>query len=299
VKIEGLYTALITPFNKGKIDEKGFCALVQRQIDAGVDGVFVLSSTGETPTLTEAEQEHLARLTIKQVKGRVPVLVGTGHYSTETTIEKTKKAKKLGADAAVVVTPYYNRPTQKGLYQHFEAITKAVDLPIVIYNIPIRTAVNIEPLTLCEIAQLRNIVSVKEANMPQVADIIHHLVNQENKFTVMSSDDINTLPLMALGGHGIISVVSNLVPEVVLSLVRAMEANRLPAARKVHEQLMPLLKGIFLETNPIGIKEAMNYCGLASAECRLPMCEMSKHHVDTLHRLLKDFGLGKKKKARS
>jgi 4-hydroxy-tetrahydrodipicolinate synthase len=296
VKVEGLYTALITPFSKGKIDEKAFCSLVQRQVDADVDGVFVLSSTGETPTLTETEQEHLVRLTIKQVKGRIPVLVGTGHYSTEITIEKTKKAKQLGADAAVVVTPYYVRPTQKGLYQHFEAITKAVDLPIVIYNIPIRTAVNIEPLTLSEIAQLRNIVSLKEANMPQVADIIHHLVNEENKFTIMSSDDVNTLPLMALGGHGIISVVSNLVPEVTLDLVRAMQANRLPAARKAHEQLMPLLKGIFLETNPIGIKEAMNYCGFVSAECRLPLSAMSKYHAETLHRLLKDFGLGKKRK---
>lgn len=298
MRIEGLYTALITPFQKGKIDEKGFCKLIDRQVEAGVDGIVVLSTTAETPTLTEQEQEHLIKLAIKQIKGRSGIIVGTGCYSTAATIEMTRKAKKLGADAALIITPYYNKPTQKGLFLHFEAISNAVDLPIIVYNNPARTGINTEVLTLCEIATLRNIVSVKETSpsIRHIGDVIHHLVSKESSFTVLSGDDDITLPVMALGGHGAISVLSNLLPEKMTDLVAAMRTHDLITARKLHEELLPLIKGINFETNPMGIKEAMNWCGLPAGECRLPLSPMGKNHAEALHRLLKDAGLGTKRK---
>jgi 4-hydroxy-tetrahydrodipicolinate synthase len=288
-KIRGAITALITPFTtNGKLDEEGFKQNLNFQISNGIDGLVPLGTTGEAPTLTHEEKEKVIKLTVKAAKGKVPIIVGTGSYSTQLTIEYTQQAAELGADMALIVTPYYNKPTQEGLYKHFKAITESTPLPIMVYNIQGRTGQNLETNTLRRIADLPNIIGVKEAsgNISQVGEVIETIARHRPNFSVLSGDDANTLVLMALGGDGVISVISNLIPAKVKQLVEAIEKGNLTLARELHYQMMPIVRGAFLETNPSPIKAAMNYFGMPSGGCRLPLCDLTTENIKKLSDIL-------------
>lgn len=286
--MKGTTTALITPFADEKIDEEGFAHNIRFQIEAGIDALLVLGSTGESSTLTAQEKECVIKIAVQEIRGRVPLLVNTGTYSTRETIEKTKQAKELGADIALVVVPYFNKPTQEGIYRHFEAIAKNCDIPIIIYNVPSRVGVGIEVSTLCRLSTLPNIIGVKEAsdNVMQVGDVIAALCDSRPDFTVLSGDDVFTLPMMALGAHGVISVVSNLLPKEVCSLVRAALKGDLLNAQVIHYKLLKFFKAAFIETNPIPIKAAMNLSGMPAGPCRLPLCDLSSQHFEYLRELI-------------
>src|SRR3989338_2337331 len=273
-KFEGAITAMITPFTpNGEIDYEGLRRNVRFQIEEGINGLLPLGTTGETPTLSAEEKEKVAKAVIEEAGGKVPVLVGTGSYSTKTTIEHTKKAKALGADAALIVSPYYNKPTQEGLYLHFKTVAESVDIPIIIYNIQSRTGVNIETGTLLRLSSIKNIISVKEAsgNMNQMMDVINQLPKD---FVVLSGDDSLTLPLMSLGGRGVISVVSNLLPKKVSRMVELYLEGKTEEAKKLHYELLPIFRAAFIETNPMPIKAAMSICGMPAGKCRLPLCDL-------------------------
>jgi 4-hydroxy-tetrahydrodipicolinate synthase len=246
----------------------------------------------ESP-LSPEDQTRIISIAVREANGKVPVWVGTGSYCTRQTIEKTKRAQDLGADVALIVTPYYNKPTQEGIYRHFEAIATSVEMPIVIYNIPGRCGTNIETSTLMRIAGLPNIIGVKEAsgNINQAGDVLHRIVEKYPHFLVFSGDDALTLPMMALGAVGIVSVVSNLVPTQVIALVNAVLQGQFDLAREIHYQLLPLYKTAFIETNPVPIKTAMNLCGMPSGECRLPLYQMAPENINTLRHLLLEMRL--------
>lgn len=293
MRLSGLITALVTPFRDGKLDEKGFRENLDFQIASGVDGVLVLGATGESSTLTDEEKQRLIALAVEKGSRKLHVMVGTGGNSTAATIAATERAKKMGADSALVVAPYYNRPTQKGLYEHFSAIAKAVDLPLLVYNVPGRTGVNIETMTLREIAQLPNVIGVKDASgsIDQMGDVLQHIASEHPDFAVFSGDDHHTFPLLALGGHGVISMLGNLAPTPILALLKAMERGELALARQLHFRFLPLFKAMFFETNPIPIKEAMNLCGRAAGPCRLPLTPLSEPHRSSLLHLLAEAEL--------
>ncbi len=286
--LKGTITALITPFIDDKLDEEGLIKNIRYQISQGVSGILPLGSTGEAPTLSPAEQEKIISIAVKEAKGKVPIWVGTGAYCTRQTIEKTKKAKDLGADIVLIVNPYYNKPTQEGLFRHFEAISNAVDIPIVIYNNPARCCINIEASTLIRLANLPNLKGLKEStdNLSHTTEYIHRLAQEGLDFAILSGDDVNTLPMMSLGARGVISVVSNLVPQGIVSLVKAASAGNYNEAREIHYGLLPLVKAAFLETNPIPIKAAMSLCGMAAGECRLPLYKMSPENLHKLKQVL-------------
>jgi len=289
--MKGLYTVVVTPFTKkGDLDEVGLRRNLRFQIDK-TDGIVVLGTTGETPTLTEDEKERVIRIAVEEVKGKLPLVVGTGSYSTRQTIEHTAKAKDLGADMALIVTPYYNRPTQEGIYCHFKEITSAVDLPVCVYNIQSRTGQNIQTDTLKRIADLPHIIGVKESscNISQIGDVIESIARQRPGFCVMSGDDALTLLTISLGGDGILSVVSNLIPRPIREMTHAALKGDFDKARELHYQLMPIFRAAFIETNPIPIKAAMEMCGMAAGPGRLPLCPLLpdnasklKHVVNTL-----------------
>lgn len=290
--LKGLYTALITPFTaQGQLDEKVLRHHICNQIEQGVDGLVLLGTTGETPTLTPYEQERIITIGVQEAKGVIPILVGTGCYSTVQTIEQTKRAKELGADAALIVTPYYNKPTQEGIFLHFQSICQAVDIPICLYNIQGRTGQNIQTDTLKRISHLPNIIGIKEAsgNISQMDEVIHTFNHNASPFSILSGDDAFTLPLMALGGHGVISVVSNLLPKPVRELVRACSTADFDRARDWHSKLTPFFKGAFIETNPIPIKAAMNLCGIPVGSCRLPLCELGSENKEKLKQLVQNI----------
>lgn len=294
-KLRGVFTAMVTPFDdQGNLDEEGLYQNLMHQLEGGVDGLVPLGTTGEAPTLSREEQERVVNIVIKEAKGKLPIIVGTGSYSTKTTIENTLKAEEMGADYALIVSPYYNKPTQEGLYRHFTTIANATSLPIIVYNIQGRTGQNIQTDTLKRIADHPRIVGVKEASgsIAQIGEVIEMIVHQRPDFCVLSGDDANTLPLMALGGHGIISVISNLVPKQVKALVQAIERGDYDLAREMHYQMMPLVRGAFLETNPMPIKAAMSFCGMAAGECRLPLCDLSAENQKKLHAILQKLNYG-------
>lgn len=293
MKLQGTITALVTPFKGQKLDEEGLIANIRHQISNRVDGILVLGSTGEVSTLSPDEQERVIKIAVNEAKGKLPVWVGTGSYCTKTTIEKTQKAHSLGADVALVVTPYYNRPTQEGLYRHYEAISKAVQIPIMLYNIPGRCGTNIEMETLLKIAQLPNIIGVKESSgsIQQAGEFIHHIAMKHPHFHVFSGDDAFTLPMMSLGAVGIISVVSNLIPAPIVKLVNAALKGDFLSARELHHRLLPLYNVAFVETNPVPIKTAMNLCGMAAGECRLPLYELSSKSLALLKQRLHEMEL--------
>jgi 4-hydroxy-tetrahydrodipicolinate synthase len=267
----GCGTALVTPFRRdGAIDEGAVSKLARRQIDAGIHFLVPCGTTGESPTLSEDERVRVVELVVAEARGRVPVLAGAGGYDTRDVIHSALRMQRAGADGILSVTPYYNKPTQEGLFQHYKAIAEAVPLPIILYNVPGRTGSNIDVRTLVRLSAIANIVGVKEAsgNMTQMCDVCNAV---PDSFLVLSGDDALTLPLMAIGGRGIVSVASNAVPSEMSRLVELAEANDFPAARKLHRQLFPFLQVNFIESNPIPIKSAMASLGLLEEVYRLPM----------------------------
>lgn len=285
MKIQGTFTALITPFNDEGIDITGFRENLRYQVESGIDGVLVLGSTGEAPTLTPEEEKTLIQIAIEEAKGSIPVLVGTGTNATHSTIKKTKLAEELGADGALIIAPYYNRPTQEGIYLHFAALSESVQLPLYVYNNPRRTSVDIQIDTLKKIAALPHICGVKEAsgNILQMQEEIQQISSVKEGFSVVSGDDIFTYPLLALGGDGVISTTSNLIPKEMKALT---SAPTLEEARKIHYQWLPLFHALGLEVNPIPIKAAMTLCGMAAGPCRLPLSEMTPHNQERLRQTL-------------
>lgn len=289
MKLEGLYTVLVTPFDKkGKLDEEGLRTNFQFQKSQGVEGFVVLGTTGEAPTLTHEEKKRVIQIAVEETKGKASLWVGTGNYSTDQTIEYTREAKELGADGALIITPYYNKPTQEGLYRHFEAICEAVNIPICIYNNPTRTGQNLETATLQRLFSFPSIVGIKESsgNIMQMSDILETVGKINHPIRVMCGDDAFTFPFIALGGHGTFSVISNLIPGPVNQLVKAALKGEFEQARKLHFQLLPYLKSVFIETNPIPIKAAMNHCGMPAGSCRMPLCDLSPSNDQRLKSLI-------------
>lgn len=288
MSLKGTITAMITPFKDEKVDEEGLAYNIKMQIANGVAGLLVLGTTGEAPTLSADEQSQIISLAVQVANKQVPIWAGTGSYCTRQTIEKTKRAKELGANIALIVSPFYNNPTQEGIYRHFEAVAHSVEIPIVIYNIPGRCGINIELSTLLRIAELPNIVGLKEAsgNIMQASTILHVFKERFPLFSVFSGDDAFTLPMMALGATGVISVVSNLLPSQIVALTQSLLEKDWDQANQLHFQLLPLFKAAFIETNPIPIKKAMELCGLPSGGCRLPLCEMKTENLKLLSDVL-------------
>ena len=287
---KGSMVALVTPFKNGKIDEKALKELVEFHIKNGTSALVPCGTTGESATLSYDEHDRVIELTIKYVNGRIPVIAGTGSNSTEEAIALTKHAKKAGADASLQVNPYYNRPTQKGLFLHFKAIADAVDIPIILYNIASRTGVNVEPETFAKLAEIKNIIGVKEAsgNLEQMARIRN--ICPKN-FLLISGDDALTLPVMAIGGVGVISVVANIIPGDVAALCRAFDSSDLKKAEMLYYKMLNLVKAMFIETNPIPVKTAMGMMKLIDPEMRLPLCEMLPENREKLSKALKEYGL--------
>lgn len=295
--IAGVWTALVTPFDaEGSVDEQGLRYHIEHQLTHGVDGIVALGTTGETPTLTEKEKNMVITIARELTDGKIPLMVGTGHYSTQETILNTHKAKDLGADIALIVTPYYNKPTQEGIVAHFQSVASAVDIPIVVYNIPSRCGTNISVSTLCHLAEIPNIVGLKEAsgNLAHMTETIATVTMQHPKFRIMSGDDAFTLPTIALGGHGVVSVASNLIPGQMKHLVDAALQENYASARKQHNALLPLFQALFLETNPIPIKTALRQCGLPAGRCRLPLCDLRPDNASQLREVLERLDLKKK-----
>jgi 4-hydroxy-tetrahydrodipicolinate synthase len=288
-RFAGAYTAMITPFRNDEIDENGLRRLVEFQIQGGITGLVPCGTTGESATMTIDEHNRVVDVVIEQVMGRVPVIAGTGSNDTRCAIDHTIHAARSGASAALVVVPYYNKPTQEGIYRHFATIADATDLPIILYNVPGRTGVNMSPETVLRLAEIPSIVGIKEASgsLDQVSQIA---VDAPDDFTILSGDDSLTLPIMSVGGHGVISVVSNIVPDAVSELTDAALAGSLTEAREVHLRLFDLCRAMFLENNPTAVKTAAQMLGLCSGELRLPLTDMSVANRRLLADALLDWG---------
>jgi 4-hydroxy-tetrahydrodipicolinate synthase len=295
VKLTGVYTALVTPLDEqGQIDFDALGELLERQITAGVSGVVPMGTTGESPTMSNEEHDEVIRYTVEKVAGRIQVWAGTGSNNTAQAIRTTTEAARSGVDGALIVTPYYNKPSQAGLLRYFTDICSATDLPIIVYNIVGRTAVNVETPTLEEIARLPNVAAVKEAsgNLGQMSDVIERIaMHRERPFYVLSGDDALTVPLMSIGGHGVISVTSNLVPERMVAMVNAALAGDFIEARAIHYALLPLFRAAFIESNPAPIKAAMNLCGIPAGSVRSPLAPLSAHSQQQLEKTLQDMNL--------
>jgi 4-hydroxy-tetrahydrodipicolinate synthase len=289
---KGSLVAMITPFTKNnKVDEKGIEELVEFQIKNGTNGIVPCGTTGESPTLSHEEHQRVVEVTIKAVAGRVPVIAGTGSNCTQETLDLTSHAKEAGADGALIITPYYNKPTQKGLYLHFKKIAEEVDLPIIIYNVPSRTGVNMLPETLAELAELKNIIGVKEAsgNLDQMTEIIELC---GDKIILLSGDDKLLLPVLSIGGKGVISVVANIIPYEVSKMVKEFENGNYQEAKEIFlSKIYPLSNAMFYETNPIPVKTSVQLMGLPSGGLRLPMSPMSENNLLKLKADLIKFGL--------
>jgi 4-hydroxy-tetrahydrodipicolinate synthase len=286
----GVYTALITPLKNNKVDFDCLGKLIDMQCESGVSGIVPCGTTGESPTLSHQEHEEILEFCVKYVKGRLKVLAGTGSNFTEEALHFTKFAKKVGCDGVLVVSPYYNRPTQKGLYLHFKTIANNVDISIVLYNIAARTSVNIEPETIAKLCnECKNIVGIKEASgsLLQMSTIKSLITNIE----LISGDDSLTLPVLSIGGIGVISVLSNIIPREVNALIKSYEVGNIKEAQNIHYKLFPLIKAMFIETNPIPIKSAANILGMCEQDLRLPMCPMQDENKLKLIDALKSFGL--------
>jgi 4-hydroxy-tetrahydrodipicolinate synthase len=288
---QGVYTALVTPFDeRGDLDEGALRDLVDAQIEGGVDGLVPMGTTGESPTVTHEEHTRIVEIVVKQAAGRVPIIAGTGSNSTQEAVDLSRQAADVGADASLQVNPYYNKPTQEGLYRHFTQVADDGGLPVVVYNIPGRTAIMVENETMLRLARHERIVGVKEAtgNFPSIMDLIRR---RPEGFAVLSGDDNVSMPMIALGGNGVVSVASNLVPAHMSELISAALRDDMKTARKLHYRLLPLFKALFLETNPIPIKAAMALKGLIKATYRLPMCPMSEAHHRELENVLTELGV--------
>ncbi len=286
----GSYVAIVTPFKNGKVDEQALGDLIEWQIERGTNGIVPCGSTGESATLTHEEHDRVIALTVEVSRGRVPVIAGTGSNATHEAIRLTKHAKSAGVDAALLVTPYYNKPTQEGLFQHYEAIARAVDLPLVLYNIPGRSVVNMTPQTVARLSAMTNIVGIKEAsgNLSHMSDVIAAC---GDRFVVLSGDDALTLPLMAVGGKGVISVTANVAPSETAEMVSAALKGDWDCARRTHYRLLPLSNAMFLETNPIPVKAALALMGRCADELRLPLTTISEGSKAQLRQTMTQFGL--------
>lgn len=286
----GSFVAIVTPFRKGKVDEKAFGELIEWQIANGTNGIVPCGTTGESATLSHEEHNRVVELAVEVVNRRVPVIAGTGSNSTDEAIDLTRHAKQAGADGALLITPYYNKPTQEGLYRHYKAVAETVDLPLVLYNIPGRTGVNMLPATIARLSAIKNVVGVKEGSgsVQQASDIVQMC---GNRLSVLAGDDALTLPMMAVGGKGVITVTANIVPTDMANLVKAFAAGKIDEARRIHFKLSPLFAALFYETNPIPVKEALGMMGKIDPELRLPLCAMATDAREKLARVLKDMGL--------
>ena len=281
----GTFTALVTPFRNGEVDVEALEGMVEFQIQHGVSGLVPCGTTGETPAMSEAEDRVVVGTVVRIANGRVPIIAGTGSNSTDMAIKYTKMAQEVGADGSLQVAPYYNKPTQEGLYRHFAAIAESTELPLVLYNIPGRTGVTISADTMARLAEIPNIVGVKDStlSMNMISDVIR-LCGEE--FDVLSGDDPMTLPLVALGGRGVISVASNVAPGAVSDMVRAVLEGDWERGRELHYELLPLFRALFVETNPIPVKTAASLLGLCSDEMRLPLVPMEGENLRALQETL-------------
>jgi 4-hydroxy-tetrahydrodipicolinate synthase len=290
-KFRGAFVAIVTPFIDGKLDEQGLQDLIEFQIAGGTHGIVPCGTTGESATMSHAEHHRVVELTIKTVAGRVPVLAGTGSNSTSESIELTRAAKEAGADGALMITPYYNKPSQEGLYQHFKAVAEAVDIPIILYNVPSRTAVNMLPETVARCAAIPNIVGVKEAtaDLNQISQVIRLC---PKGFAVMSGDDFTSMPTVMIGGTGVISVTSNVAPRDMAAMMDAALAGDLATAKELHYKLLPLMQAMFIDTNPVPAKTALAMMGkIKSGLPRLPLYKMNEANTEKLRKVLAAYGL--------
>ncbi len=300
IKLHGAFTAMVTPMTAdGSVDFEGFRKNLVFQLESGIDGLAPLGTTGETPTLTEDEEEKMIKIAVEEVKKhnaksskKVPLVVGTGSNCTRDAVRYTERAKNLGADVALVVTPYYNKPSQEGIFRHFEAVSK-VGLPVLVYNIKGRTGVNIETETLARIADLPNIIGVKEASgdINQMMQVVSKIKAKHPDFAVLSGDDGLTLPLVGVGGDGIVSVVSNLAPALITEMTNKALDGDFEGARKIHYRLLPFFKAAFVDGNPTSIKYAMNVKKLPAGSCRLPLVEVNDKAKKVIEDALKECGL--------
>lgn len=288
---QGAMVAIVTPFKNGQVDESGLRDLIEFQIANGTHGIVPCGTTGESATLSFKEHERVIEITVEQVNKRVPVVAGTGSNNTAEAVRLTKHAKDAGADGALMISPYYNKPTQEGLFRHFESVAKAVDIPIILYNIPGRTAVNVEPATIARLAAIDNIVGVKEASgsVKQITDIVALC---GDSLTVLSGEDFLTFPLLCVGGKGVISVSSNIVPKDMAELCNLFFAEKYGEAQKLYYKLLPLCHALFYETNPAPVKAALAMMNkIGSDEVRLPLAPMSEANRERLRKDLQDYGL--------
>jgi dihydrodipicolinate synthase len=287
---KGAMVAIVTPFKNGQVDEKALRELIEFQIANGTDGIVPCGTTGESATLTHEEHDRVIEITIDAVKKRVPVIAGTGSNNTAEALRLTKHAYEAGADGALIVCPYYNRPTQEGLYQHFKTIAESVPIPIIPYNIPTRTGVNLMPQMVAKLSKIKNIVGIKEASgsIAQMSDIINLCGND---FAVLSGDDIFTLPLMAIGGAGVISTISNVAPADMAGLVDAFAVGDMARAKALHHKMSALIEALFIEVNPIPVKAALALMGKIKYEYRLPLCKMTEVNFEKLKKVMVDYGM--------
>lgn len=287
---EGAITALVTPFKNGEVDEGALVDLIEFQIAGGIHGLVPCGTTGESPTLTHDEHDRVIEITIKAAKKRVPVIAGTGSNSTAEALRLTRHAYEAGADGALIACPYYNKPTQEGLYRHYELIAQSVPIPIIPYNIPGRTGVNMSPELIARLAQIKNIVGIKEASgsLKQMNDVIDMC---SPVFDVLSGDDGFTLPLMAIGGRGVISVASNIVPTDMAAMVETARAGDFKKAGELHKKMSRLFDLLFIEVNPTPVKAALAMMGKIEYEYRLPLCQMAQANYEKLKEALLDYGL--------
>jgi 4-hydroxy-tetrahydrodipicolinate synthase len=286
----GSIVAIITPFKNGEVDEETYRQLIDFQIENGTSAIVPCGTTGESATLSMEEHNRVIEIAVDAVKKRVPVIAGTGGNSTAEAVELTIHAKKVGADATLQVVPYYNKPTQEGMYQHFKTIAKEAPLPQMLYNIPGRTGVNMTPETVARLAELKEVVAIKEAsgNLGQMADIINLA---GDKIALLSGDDNLTLPVLSIGGKGVVSVVANAVPKDSAELVKAWQDGKPEKAREIFYKLLPLCQAMFYETNPIPVKTTLALMGMVKEEFRLPLCPMGKANREKLIKALRDYGL--------
>ncbi|MFQ5957566.1 MAG: 4-hydroxy-tetrahydrodipicolinate synthase [Candidatus Brocadiales bacterium] len=284
----GSIVALVTPFKDGEVDLKKLGELIEFHVQEGTNAISPCGTTGESPTLSHEEHEKVISEVVQRVRGRIPVIAGTGSNNTREALKLTKYARKAGANGALVITPYYNKPTQEGIYRHFKTLAEGADIPIVLYNVPSRTGVSISPETVARLAELKNIVAIKEASgsLDQVSAILGLC-----DITVLSGDDSLTLPTLSIGGKGVVSVVANVVPRETSTMVGSFLKGELEMAREIHRRLYPLTKAMFIETNPIPVKTAMRILGRLNGEMRLPLCEMTETHERQLTEALNDYGL--------
>ncbi|MEN8142463.1 MAG: 4-hydroxy-tetrahydrodipicolinate synthase [Thermodesulfobacteriota bacterium] len=291
-QFKGAYVAIVTPFtDAGKIDEQELVELIEFQVTNGTHGLVPCGTTGESATMSHEEHHRVVELTIKTVNGRVPVIAGTGSNSTAETIELTRHAKEAGADGALVITPYYNKPSQEGLYQHFKAVAEAVDIPMILYNVPSRTSINMLPATVARCAQIPNIVGIKEAtgDLNQISDVIRLCPDD---FIVLSGDDFTSMATVAIGGKGVISVTSNVAPADMAALMEAALNDDFAKARQIHYKMFPLFQAMFFDTNPVPAKTTLALMGkIKAANPRMPIYEMNEAALVRMKKVISEYGL--------